>query len=277
MKKVIWSIVGFLILMTTQAATGTENSDLKQVTQIATAFAGSHILGTGAFQRLTRSRDIAGDNATVFLGESSDTGDDPEAYKVNLKRIGGKWKVVTYEFANVGTTGDLKRIIRRVDMHGSLYPSLQLDRLVESNGGKGYFEQFPSELDKNEVPILLMRRSLFITVDIINKHKIDNVVIGPIYKGKRAETIVTVYGLSENDISKYLQDISSEMPLITVTEANQIDACGKSIVRAKLSITAKQDQLSIPDNQGATKLLFDLDGQNFGCDNKEESIVRSLL
>lgn len=273
MKNVMWIIVGYLILTTTHAATDTEKSDIKQVTQIATAFAESHILGTGAFQHLTRIRDITGDSATVFIGESNETGDDPETYKVNLKRIGGKWKVVTYEFAKIGTTGDLKRIIRRVDMHGSLFPSLQLDRLVESNGGTGYFKQFPNELDKNEVPISLMQRSQFITVDIIKKHKIDSVVIGAIQKGKQAETRVTVYGLSENDISKYLQEISSEMPLVSVAEVNQIDACGKSIVKAKLSITARQDQLSIPGDQGTTKLSFEIDGQKFGCILKDDGDV----
>lgn len=275
MARFVWIVIGCFLFASAYAATETEESDLRQVTRIAKAFAESHILGTGANQYLTRVRDISGKNATVFLGQSDETSDDPEAYKANLEKIGGKWKVVTYEFGKIGNTGDLKRVVRRVDMHGSLYPSLEFDRLVESNGGSGYYKQFPNDLDGDEAPISKMQRSRFITIDIIKKHKTEGVVIGGIQRGKKAETLIDVYGRTENDVSKYLQDISAELPLVTVVDVSPLDACSKSIVKARLLVTANQEQLSVPENQDVTKISFDIEGKSFDCTLEEVASSRA--
>jgi len=251
------------------ADTEVEIAELKQVTKISKAFAESHMLGTGSTQYLTRVKDISGDSATVFIGQRDEDRDDPELYKINLRKINSKWKVVTYEFGKIGSTGDIRRVIDRVDIHGSLFPSLELDQLIASNGGVGYFKQYPNELDKNEVPISLMRRSRFITVETINKHKTDGVVIGRIQRGKKPHTLVSIYGKSENDISKYIQELSSELPLIAVNDVKPFEACGKSIVKAELSIIAIQDQLSITENQNAITISFEMDGKKFDCNIQE--------
>jgi len=193
------------------AITDKEKSELKQVTQIAKAFAESHLLGTGGNQSLTVVREISGDGAKVIIGEVGSEGYDPEAYIVDLQRINNKWKVIANEFGGwIGSNHVLQKIIQRMTYP---YPSLILDPFIEGNGSVGYYKQFPNEIDKNETPISFSSQgSRYLTMDIINKHKTDGIDIGQVQKvNNQNQTKVIVYAGSENEVSNYVLDLSIEI------------------------------------------------------------------
>lgn len=120
-------LVGVLPCAQAAAAATEASQNQIAVKKVAAAFATSHILGSGAEQYLTSVSVLSDTGAVAIIGQNDADTDDPNAYRANLKKSKGQWRIISYEFIFIPTE---KRIVEKISPP---FPSPYWTKIIKEN------------------------------------------------------------------------------------------------------------------------------------------------
>lgn len=86
------------IMLSVQFAKAESVTDETALNAVATAFAASHLLGTGGDQYVSSVSVLSDDTGMAIIGATDGDGDDPNAYKAYFEKISEDWKLIRYEY-----------------------------------------------------------------------------------------------------------------------------------------------------------------------------------
>ncbi len=281
-----------------RAKTAQETSDLKEITEITESFGDLRMFGVGSPDIFYGVLDISGDRAISFLRGNDDFGDETPnetnesnvwSIKLNLKKYGKRWKVISYEETiSEGSDGISRISITR--LHRAFpYPSW--DRKIKEKGGIGYYKKHPEKYDPKESPIDFPGLGdqsdvnyFSMTMKAINNNVTDGIVVGQVNKeaegpmtsywggsdkgtitARMKGTEIVLYGRSEIDISYYRAKLDDDVREVMLERITPINACGKVIYKATLFSSLKNLQLVVPKFPDKLTISFNDGTSRFSC------------